>query len=195
MDIYLEPMLPPPQLLIFGESPCARALARLGEVMGYGIARGLDGGAGQGPTFAVVATMGENDEDSIAAAISARCEYVAVVASRNRFAEMRDALLQRGVPREALSQVRNPAGLDLGARLPEEVAVSILAEIVQLRRARQPRPAPQDQPASEIDPVCGMTVEVATARHRATHQGHDYFFCNPRCREKFLADPVRFLAA
>jgi len=195
VDIYLEPMLPPPQLLIFGESPCARALARLGEVMGYGIARGLDGGAGQGPTFAVVATMGENDEDSIAAAISARCEYVAVVASRNRFAEMRDALLHRGVPREALSQVRNPAGLDLGARLPEEVAVSILAEMVQLRRARQPRPAPQDQPASEIDPVCGMTVEVATARHRATHQGHDYFFCNPRCREKFLADPVRFLAA
>src|SRR5438045_3848 len=126
----LAPVRPPPQLLRFGESPGARALARLGEVIGYGIARGLHGGAGQGPTFAVVATMGENDEDSIAAAISARCEYVGVVASRNRFAEMRDALLERGVPREALSQVRNPAGLDLGARLPEEVAVSILAEIV-----------------------------------------------------------------
>ena len=195
VDIYLEPMLPPPQLLIFGESPCARALARLVEVMGYGIARERDAGTGHGPTFAVIATMGENDEESIAAAISARCEYVAVVASRKRFSEMREALLARGVPRAALEQVRNPAGLDLGARLPEEVALSILAEIVQLRRAAQARPVPVDVPASEIDPVCGMTVEVATARHRATHEGHEYFFCNPRCREKFLADPVRFLAA
>jgi len=117
-----------------------------------------------------------------------------VVASRKRFAEMCEALLERGIPREALDQVHNPAGLDIGARLPEEVALSILAEIVEHRRA-QPRSAPVDVPASATDPVCGMTVEVATARHRATHAGHEYFFCNPRCREKFLADPVRFLAA
>jgi YHS domain-containing protein len=52
-----------------------------------------------------------------------------------------------------------------------------------------------EAPATAIDPVCGMTVEIKSARHRATHEGHDYYFCNPRCREKFLADPVRFLAA
>ena len=192
VDIYLEPMLPPPQLVIFGESPCARALARLGEVMGYAVERQLPR-SGE-PQFAVIATMGENDEESLAAAIAARCPYIAVVASRKRFAEMRDALLARGVSGQALDQVHSPAGLDLGARLPEEVALSILAEMVQLRRAAGPRAVPE-LPATEIDPVCGMTVEVATARHRATHAGHDYFFCNPRCREKFLADPVRFLAA
>jgi len=199
VDIYLEPMLPPPQLLIFGESPCARALARLGEVMGYGVDPVRDPATlppvRPESSFAVVATMGENDEDSISAALGARCGYVAVVASRKRFAEVRDALLARGIPASVLDQVHNPAGLDLGARVPEEVALSILAEIVQVRRAAQPQPAPVQAELSETDPVCGMTVIVATARHRATHQGHEYFFCNPRCREKFLADPVRFLAA
>jgi xanthine dehydrogenase accessory factor len=196
VEIYLEPMLPPPQVWILGDSPCARALARLSEVMGYGVERAPAPApaAGQAPVFAVIATMGENDEEALATAIAARCPYIAVVASRTRFAEIREALLARGIPREALDQVHNPAGLDIGARLPEEVALSILAEIVELRRA-QARPAPVEVPASEIDPVCGMTVEVATARHRATHAGREYLFCNARCREKFLADPVRFLAA
>ncbi len=198
VDIYLEPVLPPPQLLIFGESPCARALARLGDVMGYGVEAVRDpppAGSLRESTFAVIATMGENDEESLAAAIAARCGYVAVVASRKRFSEIRESLLARGITQEALDRVRNPAGLDLGARLPEEVALSILAEIVQLRRAASTRPAPAEVPLTAVDPVCGMTVEVATARHRATHQGGEYFFCNARCREKFLADPVRFLAA
>ncbi len=141
-----------------------------------------------------MATMGESDEDSIGAALAARCSYIAVVASRKRFAEIRQSLLDRGIPAATLDQVRNPAGLDLGARAPEEVALSILAEIVQLRRADQPAATPEE-PAQETDPVCGMSVEVKTARHRATHAGHDYFFCNARCREKFLADPLRFLAA
>jgi xanthine dehydrogenase accessory factor len=199
VDIYLEPMLPPPQLLIFGESPCARALARLGEVMGYGVDAVTDPSAlpptRPGEAFAVVATMGENDEDCIAGALGARCAYVAVVASRTRFGEIRESLLARGVSAAAIDQVHNPAGLDLGARVPEEVALSILAQVVQIRRAAQAQPAPVEVEPSEIDPVCGMTVIVASARYRATHAGHEYFFCNPRCREKFLADPIHFLAA
>jgi xanthine dehydrogenase accessory factor len=198
VEIYLEPMLPAPQLLVFGESPCARAIARLGEVMGYGVEvlrDPLAAGTRHDGAFAVIATMGENDEESLAAVLSAGCAYVGVVASRTRFAEMREALLARGVSLEALDQVRNPAGLDLGASLPEEVALSILAEIVQIRRAAVAKPAPVEVPLTAKDPVCGMTVEVKTARHRATHDGHEYFFCNPRCREKFLADPIRFLAA
>jgi len=200
VDIYLEPMLPPPQLLIFGESPCARALGRLGEVMGYGIVALPEPPAlpasRTDDAYAVVATMGENDEDCIAAALAARCGYVAVVASRTRFAEIRESLLARGIAAAAIDQVHSPAGLDLGARVPEEVALSILAEIVQIRRAAErARPAPVETEPTEIDPVCGMTVVMATARHKTTHAGHEYFFCNPRCREKFLADPVRFLAA
>jgi len=200
VDIYLEPMLPAPRLLLYGQSPCARALARLGEVMGYAVEPVTDPASPLPPrggrAFAVIATMGENDEDSLAAALAAQAEYVGVVASRKRFAEMRDALLASGVAAQALDRVHNPAGLDIGPRLPEEVALSIFAEIVQLRRAAAgPLLVPEPEPATETDPVCGMKVEVATARHRATHQGREYFFCNPRCREKFLADPLRFLAA
>ncbi len=197
VDIYLEPMLPAPRLLLYGASPCARALAKLGEVMGYAVEPIADASAPLaargGAKLAVIATMGENDEDSLAAALAAQPVYVAVVASRKRFDEIRASLLARGVAPALLGQVHNPAGLDIGARLPEEVALSIFAQIVQLRHAAQPARAPE--PKLAIDPVCGMKVDPATARHRGSHEGREYFFCNARCREKFLADPVRFLAA
>jgi xanthine dehydrogenase accessory factor len=209
VDIYLEPVLPAPRLLLYGESPAARALAQLGKAMGYRIETGGAEPAaparGSEQLYAVVATMGESDEDSIAAALAARPAYLGVVASRKRFAQLRETLLARGLPSAALDSVKNPAGLDIGASLPEEVALSILAEIVQLRRAAaetkfgdtirnsEPRSAETIR-HSEIDPVCGMTVAVATARHRAEHGGRTFYFCNPRCREKFIADPQRYLA-
>jgi xanthine dehydrogenase accessory factor len=194
VDIYLEPVLPAPRLLLFGESPGARALAQLGKAMGYAV----DGGEGvsRGPAYAVVATMGENDEDAVVAALAARPEYLAVVASRKRFAQIRETLLARGVAAEAIDRIKNPAGLDIGARLPEEVALSILAEIVQLRRAAgvARQPAVVEEERTEIDPICGMTVVVAGARHRAEHGGREFYFCNARCRERFLAEPARWLA-
>ena len=198
VEIYLEPVLPSPRLLVFGNSPGARALLQIGTAMGYAVEVGDPAAAAApaGPApFAVVATMGESDEESVIAAIATRPAYLGVVASRKRFAQLRETLLARGVSAEALDRIRNPAGLDIGARLPEEVALSIVAEIVQLRRARE---AGEQPPAAavepeEIDPVCGMTVAVATAKHRAAHQGSDFYFCNARCREKFLADPERWL--
>jgi len=223
VDIYLEPVLPPPRLLLFGPSPAARALAQLGKAMGYLVdvvdpaadrsafpeadrvlagpsAPEIRALAAAGPNlYAVVATMGESDEESIAAALSLDPAYLGVVASRRRFGLLRETLLARGVPVEAIDRVKNPAGLDIGARLPEEVALSVLAEMVQVRRARgeqaarEPAAAPAGE-REELDPVCGMTVVVATARHRAEHQGRTWYFCNPRCREKFLAAPERYLA-
>lgn len=198
VDIYLEPVLPAPRLMLFGQSPCARALAWLGEVMGYNVEPVQDPAEPpvprSGATFAVIATMGENDENALAAALEARPSYVGVVASRKRFAEIREALIARGVSAEALDKVHSPAGLDLGGRLPEEVALSIFAQIIQLRNADQS--SQQALPAqTTIDPVCGMTVDVAMARHTVAHQGRDYFFCNPRCKDKFLKDPLRFLAS
>lgn len=192
VDIYLEPILAAPCLLLFGPSPVTAALQQLGAVMGYAIAEPATSAPG---AFAVVATMGESDEESVEKALAAKPAYLAVVASRKRFAQLRETLLGRGVPVAALDSIRNPAGLDLGARLPEEVALSILAQIVQHRRAQaeaEKEPVAADGGAG-IDPVCGMTVEVATARHRAEHEGREYFFCNVRCREKFLAEPARWL--
>ena len=190
VDIYLEPVLPAPRLLLFGPSPVVAALQQLGQVMGYTV---VEPGAAQPGAFAIVATMGENDEESVEKALAQKPDYLAVVASRKRFGQIREALLVRGVPAAELDRIRNPAGLDLGAKLPEEVALSILAEIVQLRRADARTPAADTEPTA-IDPICGMTVEIATARHQADHAGRTFYFCNLRCREKFLSDPARWLS-
>lgn len=223
VEIYIEPVLPAPRLLVFGLSPTARALARLGKAMGYAVTvvdahadaadlPGVDGvftdpgDAGlraqrPGPTFAVVATQGQWDEDAVLAAAALAPAYLAVVASPKRFGEMRTFLSGRLAP-PVLRAIRNPAGLDLGARGPEEVAVSILAEIVKERHAA-PRALPMaaapvvaaPAAAPARDPICGMTVEMAGARHRAQHGGREYFFCCAGCREKFLAAPERYVPA
>jgi len=219
VDVYLEPVLPPPRLVLFGLSPVIRALTQLGKGLGYSVdvvdpeaapdllpaadRTFVDWGstelreAGATPrTYAVVATMGEHDEEAVTAALGLLPEYLGVVASRTRFGELRASLLGRGISSEPLDRIRNPAGLDIGARQPEEVALSILAEIVQLARthaAEEPAPPPLPEANEAIDPVCGMTVVIATARHRVEHGGRTYVFCNPRCREKFLVAPERYL--
>ena len=284
VEIYIQPVLPAPRLIVYGVSPTARALARLAKAMGYAVhavdptaddsafsgadsistdpgAVSLDRTAA--PVFALVATQGQWDEEATQAALALEPDYLGVVASPKRFAEMR-ALLAGRAPEAALARIKNPAGLDLGARSPEEIAVSILAEIVKLRRAptgAAPKPAeasftesstPQTEEAAERspihsgeaqrggaggvrhstppieeaaerspihsgeaqrggtggvrrstppiqetakDPVCGMSVQVAGAVHRAQHDGRDFFFCCAGCRQRFQAAPERYLTA
>jgi xanthine dehydrogenase accessory factor len=219
VEIYLEPVLPVPRLAVFGASPVARALMKLGKAMGYSVvAIGAAGvadpalfpeadqvvadaaalaGAARGPLFAVVATLGEGDEEAIQGALALAPAYLGVVASGRRFAQMRQTLLAREVAAESLDAIRSPAGVKIGAQTPEEIALSVLAEIVERRRAALPAEAPQADlaaPAQAVDPICGMTVEVATARHTAEHAGRVYYFCCGGCRERFLAAPERFAA-
>ncbi len=211
VEIYLEPILPAPRLVVFGSSPTAQALARLGQAMGYTAVAVEDdlealgrSAVSQASSFMVVATMGENDEEAIRAALALQPAYLGVVASARRFAQMREVLQARGVPAEALDRIRCPAGLKIGARTPEEIALSILAEIVERQRAeadKPPAPAPQPDPEEEtrplwaIDPICNMKVTIATARHTAEHAGRTCYFCCGGCRERFLADPERYAAA
>ena len=217
VEIHIQPVLPAPRLLVYGVAPTARALARLAKAMGYTVwavdpiadasafpgadivatdAQKLPADKTSVPVFAVVATQGQWDEEALLAALGQEPAYIGVVASAKRFGEMR-AFLTGKVPDAALARVRNPAGLDLGGRLPEEIALSILAEIVKEQRAATARPAPRAEAeasasAEAIDPVCGMTVRVADARHRAQHSGRDFYFCAASCRERFLAGPERY---
>jgi xanthine dehydrogenase accessory factor len=212
VEIHIQPVLPAPRLLVYGVSPTARALARLAKAMGYSVSAidphadasafpGADAVVAEptgvrvektaAPVFAVVSTQGQWDEDAILAALAQEPDYLGVVASAKRFGEMR-RLLAGKVPEAALARIKNPAGLDLGAQLPEEIAVSILAEIVKNRPRTKPA-AVSAPSASAKDPVCGMTVRTAGAAHRAQHAGQDYFFCCAGCRERFLASPERYL--
>jgi xanthine dehydrogenase accessory factor len=147
----------------------------------------------------LVATMGERDLEAIEAVAGRAPAYLGVIASGKRFAQLRDALRARGVSREALERIVAPAGLDIGAQTPEEIAVSIMAQIVERRRrpaANAPRSAvAAEAPREAIDPVCGMSVTVAGARHTAEVFGVKYTFCCAGCRTKFRAEPSRYLAA
>jgi len=217
VEIYLEPILPAPRLVVFGVSPTARALAKLGKAMGYTVVAAdaaaepemfpeadqiltrletLASHRSGAPPFAVVATMGERDEEAIRAAIAMAPAYLGVVASSRRFAQMRDTLLAQGVTAAALDAIRSPAGIAIGAHTPEEIALSVLAEIVERRRAAMPAAEEKKEaeaPALQaIDPICGMTVEIATARHTAEHGGRTWYFCCGGCRARFLAEPERF---
>jgi xanthine dehydrogenase accessory factor len=217
VEIHIQPVLPAPRLIVYGVAPTARALARLAKAMGYAVYAVdpvADGSAFPGadaietdpgalrlppspvPLYAVVATQGQWDEDAVVAALGQDPDYLGVVASPKRFAQMREVLVER-VGEPILDGIRNPAGLDLGAVGPEEIALSILAEIVKERRAaaRDARPTGTTAVREEaLDPVCGMTVVVADAKHRAQHAGRDFYFCCAGCRERFLAEPARFLS-
>jgi xanthine dehydrogenase accessory factor len=252
VEIYLDPILPATRLLIFGASPIARALATLGQAMGYSVSSMMDGvadepepaaaagaaaaaavapaaGAAGDPavrrcarSYAVVATMGDRDEEAIRAALALRPAYLGVVASARRFAQVRESLLAQGVAAAALDSIRSPAGVAIGAQEPAEIAVSVLAEIVALRHAAADAPRTSETSASSaasgteetaessetsetseigeaasgqaIDPICGMTVETAGARHTAEAGGRTWYFCGDGCRGRFLAAPERSAA-
>ena len=236
LEIYVEPHLPAPALWIAGTSPIAGALAELGLAMGFEVTvmdPAAEGGhlpdairviAGDdfsvlptptvGP-YVVVASQGTWDEEAVLSALRLEPAYVGLVASPTRAETVRAWLLGEGMAPERVAALRAPAGIDLGAEAAAEVAVSILAELVQVRRGRAafvaaPGPATLagDQPAQRqallapavddivlLDPVCGMTVDRASARHLAEHAGIVYAFCSIGCRSSFVREPDAYVGS
>jgi xanthine dehydrogenase accessory factor len=167
--------------------------------------------------YIVVATQGVWDEEALAAGLRRNASYVGLVASPTRANVVRQWLRdETGLADERLAALRAPAGIDLGAETADEIALSILAELVQVRRGRasfvaSPGPAtlagqlaggPPVTPLTPIvddivlvDPVCGMTVDRASARHLAEHDGVVYAFCSIGCRTRFIKDAPSYLAA
>jgi xanthine dehydrogenase accessory factor len=195
--VYVEPVLPPTHVVVIGRSPAAGALADLATALDWRATRvddSLELGAVSASSFVVVATQGHYDEDALAAALASPAAYVGLVASRTRATSVLGYLRDRGVSDEDLARVHAPAGLDLGKVQPNEIAVAILAELVQLRaQGDLPAVDAEGEPRhGEIDPVCGMTVDVADARHRTTYEGRTYYFCSPGCLATFEADPARY---
>lgn len=215
MEVYLEPVLPPPRLVAIGRSPAVDALIRLAGGLGWQTVAVDDGGrADDHPdadrvvttldlsgleidprTYLVVATQGHYDEPALEQALGTRAGYVGLVASRKRADAVLEYLRARGVADQALARVRAPAGLDLGPVQSEEIAVAVLAELVALKATGGPGAGVQVTAAPEepVDPVCGMLVDPAASRFSAEHSGVTYYFCAAGCQRAFQTEPERYL--
>ena len=223
LDIYIEPVLPRPHVVILGRSPVAQALAQLAGTIGYKVQVVADEVTAESfgtaevhrdsdfnltglkitpQTFVVVSTQGHGDEEALEQAAKSDAEYVAFVASKTKTGKVFEFLKSRGVPQTKLDRIKAPAGLNINAASPQEIAVSILAQIVQIR-GRMAIQADTSKPSARTvaqmlnvlntearDPICGMTVDIAKAKHKSEYQGRWFYFCCAGCKQKFEAQPV-----
>jgi xanthine dehydrogenase accessory factor len=216
LEIYIEPVEPKTHLVVVGRSPMVEALVQMGQAIGWRtVLVDPDGGAAESHPSAqcvvsaldfkaadvderslvVVATQGHHDEEAVEQALLAGPAYIGLVGSRPRAKSVLDYLEGRGLSRETLDRVKVPAGLDLGKVSHREIAVGVLAELVKLRAAgdlvQGARPE-MPEVAEAVDPVCGMTVEVGSARQKVVYDGTTYYFCCAGCLKAFEGDPAAF---
>jgi xanthine dehydrogenase accessory factor len=185
MEIFLEPMLPPPLIQVVGSTPIADAVVTIADVLGYATTRAEAGAVPEHAAAVVIATHGRDEHRAVRSALDAGVGYVAVVASPRRGSALLDEL---GLDEAERARVSTPAGLDIGARTAPEVALSILAEVITEVRSRHgvvPSVAPVAAPAQAVDPVCGMTVTIVPDTPHLVVDGADFWFCNPGCRDRY----------
>jgi xanthine dehydrogenase accessory factor len=200
IEVFLEPVLPAPRLLVAGDTPVARALLGLGAAIGLGTAK-VDGDEIEprpGDLALVVAAHGRDELHTLRQGLDAGVAYVGLVASRKRGDGVLAELRGDGVSEQHVARIDVPAGMDIGARTPEEIALSILATIVAVRNGREdvavpaapsvPAPRPQAEPAAlAVDPICGMTVAAVAATPSVVHDGETVYFCCEGCKAKYEA--------
>ncbi|MEJ2567032.1 MAG: XdhC family protein [Gammaproteobacteria bacterium] len=233
LDIFIDPVVARPALWIIGASPAAQALCGLAHRVGFAVTSAFPGAdhalfpeadrvidrldgleAAGSPAFVVVATQGKRDEAGLEAALSTGAGYIAFVASERKAGKLKQYLKERGHDAARVDAIISPAGVEIGAVTPEEIALSVLAGLVQVRRAgvmatTVVKPALKvaaqatgaahgvstTQAVEAIDPICGMSVTVATAEHRSEYAGHTYYFCCAGCKHSFDKEPQRYAEA
>ncbi|MTD59279.1 XdhC family protein [Amycolatopsis pithecellobii] len=173
LEIFLEARLPPALVVVHGDAPVARALASVGKALGYDVHPSTDP-LPENADAVLVASHGRDEDRVLRAAVAGGARYIGLIASRRRGAAVLETL---GLGADV---VHTPAGLDIGARTPEEIAVSVYAELIALR----PR-APVEKPATATDPVCGMTVAITAGTLRLARDDQIFYFCGPGCRQAF----------
>ncbi len=198
LDIFIEPRMPRPLILVFGDSPAAEALVRLGELVGFrtqavGHAEVASLQVPAGEKYAVVATMGHFDEEALEAALSHPDLDVSLVSSTRRAAAVRQALRQRGLDEAAIARIRTPAG-EVRGGTQEEIALLALGELVVARRSKGRAPLVEVAQVTFVtDPVCGMTVDPLTSTYKTAHRKRTYWFCSAGCEAEFRKRPERYL--
>lgn len=232
LEIYLEPVVPKPELLIVGNSPVAEILCGLGRLLDFKVCVADPEASRErfpeanlvmndlaatrsriGPnSYVVIATMGTGDEEGLEAVAGTTPKYLGLVASKEKAKGLFQYLRDKGVPAEHLDRIRCPAGLELGGETLPEIALSVMAGITQLRRSwSQPASGPvkaqnatlpvvnstalpvmEKSSAESRDPVCGMTVDPSSAKHKSEFEDAAFYFCCIRCKESFDRSPESY---
>jgi xanthine dehydrogenase accessory factor len=201
IEVFLEPALPAPRVLVVGDSPVAAAVRSLGAELGLDVIA-VDAGApdpAPGDLAVVLAAHGRDELHTLRRGLETGVPYIGLVASRKRGAGVLAELRADGVPDEHLEQIDVPAGIDIGSRTPAEIALSILAKIVAVSRGQDTETrarafvptgasaAESTAPALAVDPICGMTVATVTATPSVQFEGETVYFCCEGCKTKFEA--------
>jgi xanthine dehydrogenase accessory factor len=216
--VYIEPVLPKSRILIFGHSPAAQSLSKLGKAVGYGISVVAHEASRENfpdadfigkevvpsqiknaaETYIVVATQGEYDEEALELALRTNARYISFISSDAKARKIIGFLAEKGVPPEMLNRIKAPAGLHIGTSSAQEIAISILAEIIHekkggaMQTAREPVPALGTLSTVATDPVCGMAVEMGEANHQSEFEGRLFYFCCAGCKQTFDKQPERY---
>jgi xanthine dehydrogenase accessory factor len=198
IEMFLEPFLPAPRVLVAGDSPIVEALVDIGAKLGLEmIAAGAEHRPSAGDLALIVAAHGRDELAALRAGVESGVPYVGLVASPKRGAAVLADLREGGVADELVARIETPAGLDIGARTAPEIALSILTRVVEVRRARDAhagtiadaRGSANAQgspgPDTAIDPICGMTVVVLDDTPKLEHDGETTYFCCEGCRDRF----------
>ena len=228
LEIYLEPVLPKPNLFVVGSSPVAHILTELGRLLDFNVCvADPDAEQQQFPeadvvltdleslrgridsrSYVVVATMGNGDEEGLEAVVGTQPQYIGLVASKEKARSLFQYIRDKGTPDEDIARVKCPAGLELGAESLPEIALSVMAEITQLRRAVSEQalepvkrskdvslPVMQktaESPTDSIDPVCGMGVATVNALYKTVFEEKAVYFCSLRCKVAFERTPKNY---
>ena len=216
LDIFIDPMLSRTPLVIVGTAPTAQALSALASRVGFNVTAvfpganadlfpdahqvidGFDITQAKLPAagIAAVATQGKKDEEGLEAALTTDAPYIAFIASAKKAAKLKQYLIERGHDAKRVAAISAPAGIEIGAVTPEEIALSVLADIVRQRRLGAGSTTSHEnekQTLHAVDPVCGMSVETAGAEHIAVFRGAKYYFCCAHCRHAFESTPEKYL--
>jgi xanthine dehydrogenase accessory factor len=220
VEVYIEPVLPKTHLVIVGKSHIAMALCRLSKAMGYTttlVADGVDkeaypeadhfvtldafdSGRIAENSCIVVSTQGDGDETALLKSLQSSAGYIAFVASRIKANALFRQLKESGISFEDLKRIKTPAGLDINAKLPQEVAISILAEIIQHIRSQpqeeesaKEESVPEVPPGYYLNPVCNIPIEIATAKHIVEYGEEKVYFCCDGCKVSFDKDPEKYM--
>lgn len=214
LSVYVEPIFPRPLIVVLGDSPVAKSLLNISSELGYENIWATGSNTDNesitadkilknfdikeinlsSPSFIIVCTQGDKDEEALISALNTSVEYVAFVGSKRKTDILKKELYAKGISQERLNSMINPAGIDIKARTPSEIALSILAEIIKVLRIQVNLMEENniDNEESFVDPVCGMSVKSNKTNFFEFKSKNFYFCCNG-CKSKFKNNPEFYL--